>query len=71
MLIGLEELHNRWPRADTCIRAHGGDRRGRVEEPLNHSNGCDGMMTIMRARPTPEPFIRGHLQAKVGRVTYF
>jgi ADP-ribosylglycohydrolase len=45
-LFGVPELHHRRAPGNTCIAALHAPRPGSVEEPLNDSKGCGGVMRI-------------------------
>jgi ADP-ribosyl-[dinitrogen reductase] hydrolase len=45
-LIGVQALHARRAPGNTCLSALRGPRMGTVEEPLNDSKGCGGVMRI-------------------------
>lgn len=45
-LFDLPELHERRAPGNTCVGALRLDRMGRVEQPLNHSKGCGGVMRV-------------------------
>jgi ADP-ribosylglycohydrolase len=45
-LVGLPELNARRAPGGTCLSALNAERPGTVEEPLNHSKGCGGVMRI-------------------------
>ena len=47
-LYAVPELHERRAPGNTCLSALRGDRGGTIEEPLNDSKGCGG---VMRAAP--------------------
>lgn len=47
-LLKLQELHSRRGPGNTCLTALAGGRPGTMEEPINNSKGCGG---IMRAAP--------------------
>ena len=45
-LIGLPPLHARRAPGITCVNALSGPRFGTIEEPLNSSKGCGGVMRV-------------------------
>jgi ADP-ribosylglycohydrolase len=45
-LVGLPELNNRRAPGRTCLSALAGERAGTVEQPVNDSKGCGGVMRI-------------------------
>ena len=45
-LIGLPELNHRRAPGRTCLSALSAERAGTVEQPLNNSKGCGGVMRI-------------------------
>ena len=45
-LVGLPQLHARRAPGRTCLSALTADRAGTIEEPLNESKGCGGVMRI-------------------------
>lgn len=45
-LVECQELHVRRAPGNTCLSAMSGDRAGTMEEPVNGSKGCGGVMRI-------------------------
>ena len=45
-LVGLPELHARRAPGGTCLSAMAAEQAGTVEQPLNDSKGCGGVMRI-------------------------
>ena len=45
-LLGVRDLHARRGPGNTCLSALVGDRVGTIEEPLNDSKGCGGVMRM-------------------------
>lgn len=45
-LLDIRELHSRRMPGNTCLNAIGFQGKGSVEEPLNHSKGCGGIMRV-------------------------
>ena len=45
-LIGVEQLHSRRAPGNSCLSALCGDRMGTIDEPVNNSKGCGGVMRI-------------------------
>jgi ADP-ribosylglycohydrolase len=45
-LLGVQVLHDRRAPGNTCLSALRAARMGSVEQPLNHSKGCGGVMRI-------------------------
>jgi ADP-ribosyl-[dinitrogen reductase] hydrolase len=45
-LFEVEALHARRAPGNTCLSALRADRMGTIDEPLNHSKGCGGVMRI-------------------------
>jgi ADP-ribosylglycohydrolase len=45
-LLGVPELHSLRAPGNTCLAAVRGDRKGTIQEPLNGSKGCGGVMRI-------------------------
>jgi ADP-ribosylglycohydrolase len=58
-LLGVEELHARRSPGNTCISALASGAQGTVENPINGSKGCGGVMRVAPTgltNATPEPF---------------
>jgi ADP-ribosylglycohydrolase len=45
-LLDLADLHSRRAPGSTCLSALESDRMGRLEQPINHSKGCGGVMRV-------------------------
>jgi ADP-ribosylglycohydrolase len=45
-LIGVQGLYNRRAPGVTCLSALRGERMGTIEQPLNNSKGCGGVMRV-------------------------
>ena len=48
-LYGIKELHSRRAPGNTCLSALSSGRRGTVDEPINSSKGCGGVMRVAPA----------------------
>ncbi len=69
-LIGLEELHQRRAPGHTCLSGLQSPRMGTIEEPLNTSKGCGGVMRVAPvglALGVQDPF---RLGAEVAALTH-
>jgi len=45
-LIGISQLYNRRAPGNSCLSALSSDRMGTIEEPINNSKGCGGVMRM-------------------------
>lgn len=45
-LIGISQLYDRRAPGNSCLSALGSDRMGTMEEPINNSKGCGGVMRM-------------------------
>jgi ADP-ribosylglycohydrolase len=45
-LVGVQGLHSRRAPGKTCLSALRGEQMGTMEQPLNHSKGCGGVMRV-------------------------
>jgi|LFRM01.2.fsa_nt_gb ADP-ribosylglycohydrolase len=48
-LIGVKELHERRAPGNSCLSALSSGRQGTIDEPINNSKGCGGVMRIAPA----------------------
>jgi ADP-ribosylglycohydrolase len=53
-LLDVAELHSRRAPGSTCLSALESDRMGQLEQPINHSKGCGGVMRV-----APVGLVRG------------
>ncbi len=61
-LLGIKQLHERRGPGNTCLTALGSGKQGTVEQPINHSKGCGGVMRVAPvglSYPTEKAFHMG------------